>query len=464
MRILKFGGSSVATAERMKQVADIVLGHAKNGQVIVVVSALRNVTDQLLKCALLAADGDDEYKEIFKAIQDRHYALLNELMSDTESQTARQALEQFFTEFDKVLHSIKHLRDNYLHSLDLATSFGEQLSATILASYIDSKFSARFVDARQFIITDDHFTQANVLYEESRVAIRDYFEDFFKKEKQLTIPVVTGFIGMTKDKHTTTIGRDGSNYTTAVIGAALNANAIEIWSDVNGVYSADPNLIPSNVVLPYLSYLEAEELSYFRAKVVRSAVIPQIVEKNIPIIVKNSFNPAAQGTHISAQATARGIKNVSIRDKLALITLSPIRIKLPNLTERLFRALTIAGINFTLITQTSSVYDVRFAISEADIDKAEQIIQLEFRHEFQQGILKLDKTINQAIIALVGNGVREALGELGKVLIAIEENRIMLNGMTHGTAECNISFVLHSDQGVEALRVIHETVFGKKNE
>ena len=460
---MKFGGSSVATAERMRQIGEILLTlDIKNEQVILVVSALRNITDQLLECASLAANNQEDYKKIFKYISERHLELLSNLVEEKNNPLAYGSVKKILHELYKTLHSIQYLRDNDLYILDLVASFGEQLSATILAAYLNSLFPARFVDARQFIITNNHFTNARVLYEESSHAIQNYFDQFFKQEEEYTVPIVTGFIGMTKDKHATTLGRDGSNYTLAVLGAALNARVIEIWSDVDGVYSADPKLIPSSVVQPTLSYIEAEELSNFRVKVIRSAIIPQLIEKNIPMYVKNTFNPTAVGTYISLHAKSSAIKNVSVMHGLVLITLStlfPIEISISHIIERLFRVLPSAGIHLTLITQTSSTHDVCFSIHETEAKRVQELINIEFLHEFQQNFLMIKKSANQSLIVLIGNNIKQLLSNLGKIFIDLDHHHIRLNGIAHGTSECNMSFVINSNQSHKALEVIHHSIF-----
>jgi aspartokinase/homoserine dehydrogenase 1 len=460
--ILKFGGSSVATADGMRQVAKIVSTYARKEQIIIVISAFRNVTDKLLECAHLAAIGDNNYKEIYHYIVDRHQAVLRELIDENSNPSVYKSLHKLSRDLYKVLHSTKYLRDQDVHVLDLVASFGEQLSAIIFASYLNTQFPAYFVDARQFIITDNHYTQAQVLYEESSIAIRRYFEHFFTQEGEYAVPVVTGFIGMTKENDTTTLGRDGSNCTAATLGAALDAKVIEIWSDVNGVYSADPKLIHTSIAHAALSYTEVEELSNFRVKVVRSVITPQVVTKNIPIVIKNTFNPNAPGTKISLHTKRHIIKNVSIMHELVLITLStlmPNQLNVSHITERLFHTLAAAKINFTLITQISSAYDVCFSVNEMDIKETLHLIEIAFLYEHQQKLLTIKKIGNQSMIALIGDGIKQVLSAFGKILIALESKQIRLNGIAHGTAGCNISFVINANQSHKALEIIHHAVF-----
>lgn len=462
LKILKFGGSSVATAELMQQVGDIILKHTQQEeQIVVVISALRGTTNQLLECAHLAANNMENYKTVLDQIKKRHVELSNKLISKN-NKSIYDAIETLFKNLGEALQSIQYLRANYLYTYDLVASYGEQLSATIFSAYLNTRFPACYVDAREFIVTDDQFTKARVLYEESSGRIKHYFNNFFETEKKFTIAVVTGFIGMTKDKHVTTIGRDGSNYTAAILGAALKADAIEIWSDVDGVYSADPNQIKTSVVIPHLSYSEAEELSHYRAKVINSAVISQIITKNIIIRVKNTMDPTAIGTEISNVTQTKTVKNISLLHDLVIITLSPHKIKQPHLLERLLHCLAFENINFTSISQfSSSVDDISFSVNKDDIERTKNVIQVEFRYEFQQHLLIMTETRGQSVIAMVGDGIREALSTLGHVFIALEKNQIDLKGLARGTAACNISFVLNSVQSHHALEVMHRTIFGK---
>ncbi|STX29723.1 aspartokinase [Legionella beliardensis] len=462
VKILKFGGSSITTAERMKQAANIILNLRGEDQIILVVSALRNTTDKLLSCVSLAASGEDKYKEIYYYIARRHIETLEKLLDKPKDPAAYQALEQLLDDLDKILQSIKYLREQGPHALDLVASFGEQLSAIIFSAYLNQLKPACYVDARQFIKTDDRYTQAQILYEESSLAIRNYFENLFLRKGETVIPVVTGFIGMTETKHTTTLGRDGSNYTAATIGAALHARIIEIWSDVNGVYSADPKLIPTCVAHANLSYAEAEELSNFRVKVVRSAITPQVIAQTIPVLVKNTLQPEAQGTQISLHTKHYHIKNVSIIHELVLVTLSTaiaVQLNMARLTARLFHALTLANINFTLITQTSSNHDVCLCVNEVDIKKTQRVLEVEFLYELQNNLLTIKKIFNQSVIALIGDGIKQSLSAFGKVLIELAKKGIRLNGIAHGTAGCNISFIVNANQSHIALKTIHHSLF-----
>lgn len=464
-KVLKFGGSSVATADGMRQVANIIINVAKEDQVVIVVSALRNVTDQLIECAMLAADGQGGYLKIFDQIAERHRKLVTELLGQSDNidheSFAHQSIEKILNELSEILKSIKYLHDNHAHARDLIVSFGERLSATILSAYINSQYPSRFVDARQFMITTNDFTNAKVLYEITSGLIQNYFKEFFRKERAGTIPIVTGFIGMTEDKQTTTIGRDGSNYTASVLGAALRAE-VQMWTDVDGVHTANPKQVDETVVLKQISYQEAQEMSCHQTKVVRQIIIPQLVDHQgvgMSVTVKNTFNPNSQGTTISLKTNHGDVKNISLMDGLLLLTLSPIEYVMPNLMERLYHALTNANLYFMLVTQASKANEVCFVIRLTDLQKTQQAVEHEFLYEFQQNLLTMETNGEQSLIALIGNGVRESLASLGEVFITLDKNKIPLTGIAHGTSDCNISFIVPSADSLKALRSIHECVF-----
>ena len=363
MKILKFGGSSLATTDRIRDVAKIVLEEARRGPVIVVVSAFQRVTNQLLECARLAAKGDRQTEAAWKKIVHRHRFAVDDLLGKRRSARLRSQVDKLVGELEEVLHGIQLLGHGPPRALDLVASFGERLCALIVAAHISRSHPARFVDARQFVVTDDQFTNANVNFAKTNRATRRFFADLFGfNGRRRAIPVVTGFIGSTIDGQTTTIGRNGSDYTAAIVGAALSADIIEIWTDVDGVLSADPNTVASAFVLPRITYEEAMELSYFGAKVLHPAAIAPAVAKGIPLLVKNTFNPKAPGTLISRAGKngdhlAKGITSIAGLTLLTLRGLSMVGV--PGNAERLFRALASRGVSVILISQASSGLQVK---------------------------------------------------------------------------------------------------------
>ncbi|MCX6132506.1 MAG: bifunctional aspartate kinase/homoserine dehydrogenase I [Ignavibacteriales bacterium] len=464
MKVLKFGGSSVADAKRIRSVAHIVLAAAKRDRVVVVVSAFQGVTNQLLQCARAAEKGDASYQQLYNQIAHKHREAIDALLERGKRKGTLDAVDGLLDELRNVLLGISLLRDCPPRALDLTASFGERLSATIISAYLQQLCRAVFVDARQFTVTDDQFTHAMVLFDQTNKKIRTYFNQLMKKSGPAPIPVVTGFIGSTEDGRTTTIGRNGSDYTAAIVGAALNAAVIEIWTDVDGILSADPRAVPSAFVLSQMSYEEAMELSYFGAKVLHPATIAPAVAKKIPIDIKNTLNPGAPGTRISEKAgdwegAAKGIASV---DNIALLTLRGLSmVGVPGTAERLFRALASHRVNVILISQASSEHTICFAVSTSDLAAARRALASEFHYELQSKLTSLDEKTNQTIVAIVGEGMRGTPGVSGKVFQALGNNGINVSAIAQGASERNISFVIQSDQMNRALNVIHEAFFEK---
>ena len=464
MKIMKFGGSSVASPELVRTVANIVLNAAKQDEVVVVVSAFQGITNQLLQCARLAEKGGAGHQPLYNQIVARHHDAISALLQRRNRARTLTAVDALLRELADVLHGVSLLRDCPPRALDLIAGFGERLSAFIIAAYLQQRHPSVCVDARQFIVTDDQFTHAAVLFDRTNRKTRSYFRRLQREGSLTTIPVVTGFIGATEDGRTTTIGRNGSDYTTAIVGAALHASAVEIWTDVDGLLSADPRAVPSAFVLPQVSYEEAMELSYFGAKVLHPATIAPAVAKKIPILIKNTLNPSAPGTCISDKSenwedVAKGITSV---DNIALLTLRGLSmVGVPGTAERLFGTLASHHVNVILISQASSEHTICFAISSADVSAARRAVAKEFHPELQSGLTSLDEKPDQTIVAIVGEGMRGTPGVAGRVFDALGRNMVNLSAIAQGASERNISFVIDSSQRTRALNVIHEAFFQK---
>jgi aspartokinase/homoserine dehydrogenase 1 len=327
MKILKFGGSSLATTDCIRNVARIVLEEARRGPVIVVLSAFQGVTNQLLDCARLAEKNDRRYDAAWKKIAGRHHSAVDSLLDRRRAIRIRSQVDTLLGDLHDALHGVQLLGHSPPRALDLIASFGERLCALIVAAHLARVYPARFVDARQLVVTDNQFTNANVIFSKTNRAARRYFTDLFQLRRRRPIPVVTGFIGSTSDGQTTTIGRNGSDYTAAILGAALGASVIEIWTDVDGVLSADPKAVAPAFVLPRITYEEAMELSYFGATVLHPAAIAPAVARRIPLLIKNTFHPEAPGTLISGDRSdgdqlAKGISSIA---GLTLLTIRGLR-------------------------------------------------------------------------------------------------------------------------------------------
>jgi aspartokinase/homoserine dehydrogenase 1 len=344
----------------------------------------------------------------------------------------------------------------------MTASFGERLSALIVAAYLDQTVPSAFVDSRELVVTDDQFTHAAVIFRKTNRRTNAYITRLFRASPR-AIPIVTGFIGATEDGQTTTIGRNGSDYSAAIVGAAVSASMIEIWTDVDGVLSADPRIVPSAFVLPEMTYEEAMELSYFGAKVLHSATIAPAVAKRIPILIKNTFNPDAPGTLISRKggngdaALAKGITAVG---DLSLLTLrGPGMVGVPGVAERLFRALAARRVSVVLISQASSEHTICFGVRSVDAAAAVGAIRHEFQFEFHEQSMLVDVKDQQAILAVVGEGMKGRPGVAGKVFEALGRQNINISAIAQGGSERNISCVIDASQQRRALNAIHQGFF-----
>jgi bifunctional aspartokinase / homoserine dehydrogenase 1 len=332
----------------------------------------------------------------------------------------------------------------------------------IVAAYLDQTAPSIPVDSRELVVTDDQFTHAAVIFRTTNRRTNAYFTELFRRSPR-SIPIVTGFIGATEDGQTTTIGRNGSDYSAAIIGAAVGASVIEIWTDVDGVLSADPRIVPAAFVLPEMTYEEAMELSYFGAKVLHSATIAPAVAKRIPILIKNTFNPEAPGTLISRKAAdaagnvAKGITSVG---DLSLLTLrGPGMVGVPGVAERLFRALASRRVSVVIISQASSEHTICFGVRSADVAAAVGAIRHEFQFEFHEQSMRVDVKDQQAILAVVGEGMKGRPGVAGKVFEALGRQNINISAIAQGGSERNISCVIDAPQQGRALNAIHQGFF-----
>jgi aspartokinase/homoserine dehydrogenase 1 len=451
----------VATPAAIRAVGAIVQAARQQEPVLVVVSAFRGVTDQLLECARLAERGDVGYELVFEQIARRHRASVGALVTRGRAGTRKQ-VDLLLSELQSTLQGIYLLRHCPPRALDMTASFGERLSALIVAAYIKRFGDAEMADARSFVRTDDQFTHAVVNFPATNRAIRARFAPLLRR-RRAPIPVITGFIGATEDGQTTTIGRNGSDYSASIVGAAVGASGIEIWTDVDGVLSADPKLVRGAFVLPQMTYEEAMELSYFGAKVIHSATIAPAVARRIPILIKNTFNPTAPGTLISSRRAepddtlAKGITTV---DGLSLLTLrGPGMVGVPGIAERLFRTLAAKRVNIILISQASSEHTICFAVRSSDAARGIEAIEQEFRHEVDDQLMMADHRPDQAIFAVVGEGMKGRPGIAGKLFDSLGRNNININAIAQGASERNISCVIDAAHEARALNAIHQAFF-----
>ncbi|HEX9614124.1 MAG TPA: bifunctional aspartate kinase/homoserine dehydrogenase I, partial [Bacteroidota bacterium] len=459
---MKFGGSSVGTEERIRSVAAIILSAAARERVLVVVSAMQGVTNQLLESAHAAERGTDEFQPMYDDLCRRHRSVLKSLHRGNPPGAISSGVEAILSELHDVLRGIRLLKHASPLALDMTASAGERLSAFIVASFLKRTRATEYVDSRDLVKTDDQFTHAGVLFDRTNALIRKRFRTARLGSRNAAIPIVTGFIGSTEDGRTTTLGRNGSDYSAAIFGAALKASAIDIWTDVDGILSADPRTVEAAFVLPHLTYEEAMELSYFGAKVLHAAAIAPAITNRIPVYVKNTLRPSAPGTAITHRGSiSEGVaKGITAVDECTLLTLRGVgMVGVPGTAERLFRALAMNGVNVILISQASSEHTICFAVRSRDADAARKAVEREFRFELQRGLTALDEKANQTITAIVGDGMKGTPGVSGKVFQALGQNSVNVSAIAQGASERNISFVIDSSQRNRALNVIHEAFF-----
>ena len=459
MKVLKFGGSSLLTPERIRGVAAIVARARREGDVAVVVSALGGVTDALLGAAAAAREGG-AWGSACDALASRHAEAMASLASASEQRTVAARVEAVLAELRDLLHGIQLLGETSARALDGVAACGERLSVELVAAALRvDGTDAEACDARRLILTDSRFGQARVELDESYDRIRRHFAE------GRPLQVVTGFIGENDDHLTTTLGRGGSDHTACLLGAALEAEAVEIWTDVDGVMSADPRLVPSAVALPHLSYDELMELSHFGAKVIHPPSVHPIRKRSIPLVVRNTFRPDAPGTRITAapssRSAARPVCGVSSISPIALLRLEGDgMVGVPGVAQRLFGALARQRVNVILISQASSEHSVCFAILPQLVEVASRGITEEFALERRAGLVdELIVEADLAVIAVVGVAMRERPGIAGRLFGVLGDHGINVRAIAQGSSELNVSLVVKRSDEIAAVNAIHAALF-----
>ncbi|MEO8682222.1 MAG: bifunctional aspartate kinase/homoserine dehydrogenase I [Vicinamibacterales bacterium] len=461
MRILKFGGSSVSTPERVRAVVAIVRAARREGPAMVVVSAFGGVTDALVLAAAEAARGDDAWAATHRELLTRHLDAVVAVASAGERPALTREVEQAFVELGNLLRGASLVGECSPRTLDSVMSFGERLSAVIVAAALrQAGENAEFCDARLFIVTDQQFGSAQVDLEQTRVRLGVYLEG------RVRLQVVTGFIGASPNGATTTLGRGGSDYTASIVGAALDAELIEIWTDVDGVMTADPRQVPEAFSIPSMSYDELMELSHFGAKVVYPPTVRPARAHSIPLLVRNTFNPAFPGTRVGhaqgdASTEARSAKvdicGISSINRVALLRLQGDGMAgVPGIAMRLFGALAREGISVILISQASSEHSIALAVEPAGVARARISIANEFALEQRLGLVDpLIVDDNVSLIAAVGDGIRDRPGAVGRLFGVLASHGIPVQTFAGGSSDRNISIATSRADEARALKAIH---------
>lgn len=459
MKVLKFGGSSVAKPERIKGVVNILKSYYVRGdQFTVVFSAFGGVTDMLIQMSEKAAEGDDGYLEMFEVFSQRHLEAARALLGQEHLQQVIPHLDNNHEVLRNLLYGIFLVREASRRTMDYVLSFGERNSAYIISFALKEQgINASYLDARKLVKTDKSFGSAKVDFKRTYQNIRDHYKEHPE------IQVVTGFIASAKGGLTTTLGRGGSDYTASLIAAGLNAKVIEIWTDVDGVLTADPRKVKKAFTIPTMTYAEAMEMSHFGAKVIYPPTLQPALQKGIPLYIKNTFNPDFPGTLISEKADPQGaaVKGISSIGDVALLTLSGSGLfGVPGIAARLFNSLAQAEINVILITQGSSEHAISFAIQPRWANKARDIVSKAFEYEMQMGIvdpIKVEEDLS--VVAIIGENMRYRPGIAGRLFQALGKNGINTTAIAQGSSELNISVVINKNNETKALNALHESFF-----
>ena len=457
MEVLKFGGSSLVSAEAMQRVRDVLVAR-RGTQRIVVCSAMGGVTNALIQIGLKAAQGDADYEGLLDELIERHRKTLDELEMDANA-SVRSELNGKFDRLSSLCAGICLLEELSAKSMDQLVSFGERLAVPMVEAWLlQAGLQVRRVDARDWIVTNDQFGAAEVDQEASYTNIRRGVQS----DASFEVLITEGFIGRTANGETTTLGRGGSDYTASLIASAIEADCLEKSTDVPGMLTADPRMVPEAQVIAEMSYEEAMELCHFGAKVIYHPTIAPLREKGIPLIVRSTFNSEAPGTRIvSSPAEAVTVRGLSSVDGIALMTLEGgSLIGRPGFSSRIFSALAQAGVNVTLITQSSSENSLTVGIASSDLDAGLAALQNDLASDItlnRIAPIRVDEALS--IVALVGSGMERAIGVSGRAFKALADAEVNIRAIAQGSTERNISIVVDTSDVPEALRALHRAFF-----
>ncbi len=457
--VMKFGGTSVGSAERMKSVAEIVADHGQRAEVVVVVSAMGGVTDMLIRAANEASQGDREnWKNVRRELAHRHREVADQLLKAAEQATVLPRLADAVTDFENLCSGFSLVREVTPRAMDTLSSLGEVMSANLIAAILRSRGTpAEAVDATEVIVTDDHFGNATPIFDETNAKARQRLAGLRRRG---VVPVITGFRGATRSGACTTLGRGGSDYSGTILGAALDADEVWIWTDVDGVMTTDPRLVPEARILPEISYREAIELSFFGAKVLHPKTIQPVMKKEIPVRIKNSFNPSCPGTRIVPSATnnQKGVKAITSVSKADLITITGKEsLTFPQLAAKAFDSLSLDDISTLMVTQSSADNVLCFAVHDADLQRVkarlEKTFELEMLHDDRVTIEVMPQV---AIVVAIGENMKGTPGISGRAFGALGKRGINIIAIAQGSSELSISFAVRAAEVEEAVKAIHE--------
>ena len=460
LRIMKFGGTSVGDASCIRKVTDIIRATSAESDIVVVVSAMSGVTNKLIEAAVQSEAGHREAVEsIFAQLRHRHETVVEDLIhSDAERKRIRQQMQMFFEEGERLCQGTILLGELTPRARDSISSLGERLSAPLVAAVLaESGVASECLEATELVVTDSYFGGAEPWMDLTREACEVRLHPLLQ---QGIVPVVTGFIGANEEGVLTTLGRGGSDYSATILGAALDADEVIIWTDVDGLLTADPRLVPGACSIPEISYREAAELAYFGAKVLHPKTLRPVMQRGIPLRIRNTFEPGKLGTKITPAGpmNSAGVNAITAISDAALITVGG-----PGLTEvqdvlgRTFATAAAVRADVLLISQSSSQNDICLVVSSTVAKRAVEALRHEFAHDLAHEKVEhitLDATV--AIVTVVGQKVRGTCGIVGRTFAALGRKNVDAVAIAHGASECNITFVVAKKDMKAALVATHQ--------
>ena len=466
--VMKFGGSSIANGERICHVANLILDNIRDYcGVIIVVSALEGVTNQLFQAAKEVEKGNRNYIQKFKQeLLERHLTVAKEAIKDKklESET-KLVLQTRIEELENVLTGIVYVGELTTKSRDTVIAFGEKLSAPIVSGALKDLGlkSEHLTGGEAGIVTDSNFGEAGLLMNVTKFQLKNRVEPLLKKE---IVPVLTGFIATTQNGETTTLGRGGSDYTATIVGAALEADEVWIWTDVNGLMTSDPKIVPEANTIPEMSFQEATELTIFGAKAMHPRALEPAQKEGLPVRIKNVFNPDNPGTLIIKEQKVKteiGVKAVTIVNNVAVITVSGAgMVGAPGTAARVFEVFGKEKINILMISQSVSESNISLVIQRNILERAVNTLEISLLgRDFIREVISEDDV---SVVAVLGAGMKGIPGVASRIFSAVAREGINVRMIAQGSSELNVSFVVKEKDGAKTVRAIHkEFKLNKKN-
>ncbi|WP_028889275.1 bifunctional aspartate kinase/homoserine dehydrogenase I [Tenacibaculum ovolyticum] len=460
MKVLKFGGSSVANSQNITKVVQIASNAAIKEKVAIVVSAFGKTTNKLIASANKAANNEVNYTNLFKEVKQHHLQVVNDLVNKNTQDEVSQKVNTLFSQLQTLLEGCFLLKEVTPKTMAAISGFGELLSSYIISEVAKNNLDATYKDSRELISTSNVFDKAQVNFKLTNKNIQEYFNQNLHQ-----ITVLPGFIAKAENGLSTTLGRGGSDYTAAIYAAALNVDELQIWTDVSGMFTANPSVVKQAFPIPEISYQEAMELSHFGAKVIYPPTIQPVLEREIPIVIKNTFEPENTGTLITKEAKSLNlVKGISHIENITLLTLEGSgMVGVSGVSKRLFETLSNKDINIVLITQASSEHSICVGIYDEDAEKATKAINDAFEIEIERKKVK-PVIVEQglAILALVGDNMKNHQGLSGQMFSALGKNNVNIRAIAQGASQKNISAVIDSNDAKKGLNTLHEQFFEEK--